>query len=259
MTEGESKLLVKSGDNHDGVAAWGRMHAKFKRRTITRLMRMQKACMYPKEAKLEEMATAVLAWEEKWKKMLAEYPDVKIPELWKMAAMHMLCPKEIKDVLDVYWDEIGEDYEKMKAKVVAWATNRAEKKGGAVPMEIGMAEEDTWEQYWREEDEWWFEEGPTQAPINAVSPNTQCHNCGLQGHIAKGCTAKGKGKGANAANGGKKGKGKGGEKGWNQEGWNEKGWNNKGGKKGEKGGGTGSWGKGYHGQCYRCGQIGHKA
>ena len=132
--------------------------------------------------------------------------------------------------MDVHWDEIGEDYEKMKAKVVAWATNRAEKKGGAVPMEIGMAEEDTWEQYWREEDEWWFEEGPTQAPINAVSPNTQCHNCGLQGHIAKGCTAKGKGKGANATKGGKKGKGKGGEKGWNQKGWNEKGWNNKGGE-----------------------------
>ncbi len=37
VTEGEAKLLVKSGDNHDGVAAWGRMHAKFKRRTTTRL------------------------------------------------------------------------------------------------------------------------------------------------------------------------------------------------------------------------------
>ena len=116
-------------------------------------MRMQKACMYPKEAKLEEMATAVLAWEEKWKKMLAEYPDVKIPELWKMAAMHMLCPKEIKEVLDVHWDEIGEDYEKMKAKVVAWATNRAKKKGGPVPMKIGQVTADDGfdRQYWEEE------------------------------------------------------------------------------------------------------------
>ena len=39
-TEGEAKLLVKSSGDHDGVAAWGRMHAKFKRRTITRLMRI---------------------------------------------------------------------------------------------------------------------------------------------------------------------------------------------------------------------------
>ena len=98
--------------------------------------------MYPKEAKVEEMATAVLSWEEKWKKMLAEYPDIKIPELWKMAAMHMLCPKKIKEVLDVHWGEIGEDYQKMKGKVVAWATNRADKKGGPVPMDIGQVSSD---------------------------------------------------------------------------------------------------------------------
>ena len=30
VTEGEAKLLVKSGGDHDGVEAWGRMHAKFK-------------------------------------------------------------------------------------------------------------------------------------------------------------------------------------------------------------------------------------
>ena len=55
--------------------------------------------------------------------------------------------------MDVHWDEIGEDYEKLKAKVVAWATNRAENKRGAVPMDIGMAmemeEEAAWDQYWR--------------------------------------------------------------------------------------------------------------
>ena len=75
-TEGEAKLLVKSGGGHDGIAAWGRMHAKFKRRTITRLMRMISACMYPKEAKVETMATALLQWEERWKKLLAEFPDI---------------------------------------------------------------------------------------------------------------------------------------------------------------------------------------
>ena len=137
-TEGEAKLLVKSSGDHDGVAAWGRMHAKFKRRTITRLMRMISACMYPKEAKVETMATALLQWEERWKKLLAEFPDIRIPDLLKMAALHALCPKEIKEILDLQWDEIGEDYQKMRGKVVAWATNRAEKKNGPVPMEIGQ-------------------------------------------------------------------------------------------------------------------------
>ena len=116
MTEGEAKLLFKSGGAHDGVAAWGRMHAKFKRRTITRLMRMISACMYPKEAKVETMATALLQWEEKWKKLLAEFPDIKIPDLWKMAALQALCPKEIKELLDLQWDEIGEDYLKMRGE-----------------------------------------------------------------------------------------------------------------------------------------------
>ena len=95
---------------------------------------------------------------------------------------------------------------------------------------MGLEEEAIREQYWGDEEEWYYEE----SPIDAVSPNTQCHNCGLQGHIAKGCTAKRKGKGANATKGGKKGKGKGGEKGWIQKGWNEKGWNNKGGRKVEE-------------------------
>ena len=206
------------------------------------------------------MTTAVLAWEEKWKKMLTEYPDARIPDLWKMAAIQQLCPKEIRDVLDVQWDEIGEDFTKMKAKIIAWATNRAEKKGGAVPMDIGaameMEEEAAWEQYWSEEDEWWFDEGP--GAVNAVHPSTQCYNCGKYGHMAKGCTAKGNGKGGYATKGGgkaggKKGKGKGGEKGWNEKGWS------KGGKKGEKGAAKGSWGKGYQGQCFNCGQVGHKA
>ena len=114
-------------------------------------MRMISACMYPKEAKVENMATALLRWEEKWKKLLAEFPDVRIPDLWKMAALHALCPKEIKELLDLQWDEIGEDYQKMKGKVVAWATNRAEKKNGPVLMEIDQVSSDNdtcGQQYW---------------------------------------------------------------------------------------------------------------
>ena len=116
-----------------------------------------------------------------------------------MAALHALCPKEIKELLDLQWDEIGEDYQKMKGKVVAWATNRAEKKSGPVPMEIGrvmtnqergdLYEDQLWQQYWQ--DEWYGEEND----IDAISPSTQCYNCGKYGHVAKGCSVKGKGKG----------------------------------------------------------------
>ena len=32
-TDGEAKLLVKSAGDHDGIAAWGRVHSTYKRRT----------------------------------------------------------------------------------------------------------------------------------------------------------------------------------------------------------------------------------
>ena len=106
----------------------------------------------------------------------------------------------------------------------------------------------------------WYEE---EHDVDAISSNTQCYNCGKYGHVAKGCPAKGKGKGGY----GVKGKGKGGPSGppggWSKggnKGWTAKGGEAKGGKKGgEKGWGKGGWGQGYQGQCYRCGQIGHKA
>ena len=31
----EPRLLIKSAGDHDGIAAWGRVHTKYKRRTIT--------------------------------------------------------------------------------------------------------------------------------------------------------------------------------------------------------------------------------
>ena len=50
-----------------------------------------------------------------------------------------------------------------------------------------------------------------------------------------------------------KGKGKGGDKGWNEKRWSKRG------RIGEKGAAKGSWWKGYQGQCFRCGHIGHNA
>ena len=80
-----------------------------------------------------------------------------------------------RKILDLQWDEIGEDYQKMRGKVVAWATNRAEKKNGPVPMEIGQVmsnEEQLRQQYW--EDEWYEEE---ENDIDGISSYTQCYNC----------------------------------------------------------------------------------
>ena len=97
-TEGEAKLIVGSMDVEDGVMAWGKLHAKYSQKTMSRLMRLQQECMYPKVAKVGELVERILHWEEMWKKMEKEQlcgkdgKAANIPELWKMAAMLKLCP-----------------------------------------------------------------------------------------------------------------------------------------------------------------------
>jgi hypothetical protein len=184
-TDDEAKLVVKSVEDGDGLRAWGKLHARFNQRTLTRMMRLQQECMYPKVAKVGEMASAVLAWEGKWKRMENEQAgDIKIPPIWKMAAMLKICPKEIADMVELRWDEIGEEYEKLKDRVIGWATTKAEKKGGPVPMDVDRIDERN-----EEDDGGWGED------IDAVYPTTKCYYCQGYGHMARECPMKGKGKG----------------------------------------------------------------
>ena len=62
--------------------------------------------MYPKAVKTTELVGAVLAWEDKWKKMLRDQQDAKIPDMWKMSAMLKLCPKEIQDMVELRWTKL---------------------------------------------------------------------------------------------------------------------------------------------------------
>ena len=63
-------------------------------------------------------------------------PEVKIPDLWRMSAFLEICPRGVREAIELRLDEVGEDYPKMKAKVLAYVTNRVEGGGGAVPMEV---------------------------------------------------------------------------------------------------------------------------
>ena len=151
-TSDEAKLIVKSVEEGDGFMAWGKLDAKYSQKTMSRVMRMQQECMYPKVAKVEDLVAAVLAWESKWKRMEREQEkDIKIPKIWKMSAMLKLCPKEIVDMVELRWDEIGEEYERLKDRVIGWATTKAEKRGGPVPMDVG----EIGDHYEDENGDWW--------------------------------------------------------------------------------------------------------
>ena len=54
-TEGEAKLVVGSLEEEDGIMAWGRLHAKYSQKTMSRLMRLQQECMYPNVAEVGEL------------------------------------------------------------------------------------------------------------------------------------------------------------------------------------------------------------
>ena len=137
-TEGEAKLVVLAEeDEGDGIKIWGLLHANYNKKTMSRLMRLQQESMYPRAVKTMELVGAIMAWEDKWKKMIRDQPEgTKIPDLWKMAAMLKLCPKEIQDMVELRWDEIGEEYQVLRERVIGWATTKTEKRGGAVPMDV---------------------------------------------------------------------------------------------------------------------------
>ena len=51
--------------------------------------------------------------------MIRDQPEgTKIPDLWKMAAMLKLCPKKIQDMVELRWDEIGEEYQVLRERVI---------------------------------------------------------------------------------------------------------------------------------------------
>ena len=82
-TNSEALTIVKSVSEMDGVRAWARLHANYSRRTLGRMFRVQRECMYPKPAKdVGQVRLAIMQWEEKWKVMMSELGEgAKIPDL----------------------------------------------------------------------------------------------------------------------------------------------------------------------------------
>ena len=56
-TNSEALTIVKSVSEMDGVRAWVRLHANCSRRTLGRMFRVQRECMYPKLVILVPRAT----------------------------------------------------------------------------------------------------------------------------------------------------------------------------------------------------------
>lgn len=194
MTEGEAKLIVKACIAGDGLEAWSRLQKHYSKRTVARLLRLHREVMYPKQAELGQLVTAIMEWEDKWRRMEVEMNvKDKIPEIWKMGAFLELCPVEVQNLIFQNLNEIGEDYGALMQKVVSFVSNKVASNSsqGPVPMDVGGVRREAQE-----------EEG--HLDIDAVNKSFQCFKCWGWGHSQRECPTKG-GKGDGKGQGGGKG------------------------------------------------------
>ena len=156
-TNSEALTIVKSVSEMDGVRAWARLHTNYSRRTLGRMFRVQRECMYPKLVKdVGQVRLAIMQLEKKWKVMMSELGEgAKIPDLWRMSALLEICPKDVKDQMLLRLDEVGENYENVKVKVISFTSNKVEQSRGqrkvAVPMELDYV---SGSEMYEEEEEW---------------------------------------------------------------------------------------------------------
>ena len=93
----EASTITRTVTELDGVEARGKLHENQSTRTMVRLFRVHRECMYTEARERRESGdTGNHAVEEKWKAMMSELgKDAKIPDLWRMLALLEISPKDV--------------------------------------------------------------------------------------------------------------------------------------------------------------------
>ena len=184
ITEGEAKIMIRSVPDQDGILAWHQLYRHYNRKTL-------REAMHPKPSSdIGNLISNIVEWEDKWTRM-AKCPSV--PVLWKMAALMELCPADVQDMVCQTIDGVHEDYERLKQKILSWASNKMSHRKGPVPMDVGRVD---------------GRDSTFEFGVDAIGNNSHCYNCGAWGHASRLDKGVGKG-GKGGGDGGTTGKGKG--------------------------------------------------
>jgi hypothetical protein len=252
LTGGQAKSLLRGVDRSDGLKAWRVLHTTYARDTLARTLRLYREVINPSQcASVDQIITSIGKWETRLKELerhsCSAGEVTKLPEMVKLAALTEICTNDIRDLVYQNADS-GRTYEEIREKIIGWTSNRIA--ASAAHMDIGHV--DSGECQMCDHD---FTGGYME-----VNMAGKCYNCGVVGHPARLCPAKGKGKGGNGGKGGPKGGGKSGGMFYSAgQPFNPKGFGKGGASFSNPATGTKGGGKGYQGSCWTCGMVGHKS
>ena len=107
-----------------------KLYEQLSTRTLGRMFRVQLERMFPELVNdVIQVRLATMQREGNWKAVISELgKDVKIPDLWRISALLEICPRDVKEQMLMRLDEVGENYDNFKAKVVSYTTNKTEQK-----------------------------------------------------------------------------------------------------------------------------------
>jgi hypothetical protein len=227
---GEALAIVKTVDNFKGFTAWSRLKRKFHPKTMARAVRLVGQVMNPPKIKdLRDVEPEITKWEEKLKILSKEFGE-KFSDIVKVGVITSVLPLSVQEHV---YSTLGDDvnYVNVMERIKLLVSNKVSMMSGPTPMDLGAVEH----QYWAYEDLEVVEED-----VGAVGMHVQCLRCSGWGHLARECPTKGKGSPKAFGKGGIKDTFKGGPKGYSTQ----------------PSKGTG---KGFKGNCFKCGKQGHRA